>query len=292
MKIDALLVHQLISSQFPDLANLPLRQILPGGWDNRTFRLGDQMSVRLPSHASYSFQVCQEHDWLPKLAPHLSLPIPTPLRMGKPEFNYPFSWSIYSWIEGESLDQSSLLSQTQFALDLAEFLGSLHRVSSRGGPVPGSHNFYRGALLSVYNSETREALLKLSDVVDVDALTRVWDMAVSSEWEGSPLWVHGDISVGNLLVKDGRLSAVIDFGLLAVGDPACDLVIAWNFLNPESRKVFRDRLTFHSGIDDQTWNRAKGWALWKALIVLAKSSPSSPIINETRRILNSILTDF
>jgi aminoglycoside phosphotransferase (APT) family kinase protein len=155
---------------------------------------------------------------------------------------------------------------SKFAKSLAEFLAALQAIDPSGGPLPGPHNFYRGGPLTTYDSETRLAIKTLKKVVDADVATKIWEKALETTWQGSPVWVHGDVSVENLLVQEGELSSVIDFGSLGVGDPACDLVIAWTFFQDESRDVFRKSLAF----DDDTWMRARGWALWKGLITLAK----------------------
>jgi aminoglycoside phosphotransferase (APT) family kinase protein len=261
--IDSALVHQLISSQFPQWKDLTIRPVAVGGWDNRTFHLGDQMLVRLPSASEYVAQVEKEQTWLPKLAPFLPLPIPVPLATGKPEAGYPWKWSIYQWLEGESALSSHINGLCAFAQDLAQFLMAFHRIGPMGGPSPGPENFYRGGPLATYDTETRKAIAILNDKIDGEIAIKIWEAALATPWTLMPVWVHGDISPGNLLVKDGRLNAVIDFGQLAVGDPACDLAISWTFFDEKSREAFRSAL----GLDEGTWDRGRGWALWKALVV-------------------------
>lgn len=155
--------------------------------------------------------------------------------------------------------------KNQFAIDLAHFLTELQTIDASEGPVAGKHNFYRGADLSVYHDETMEALASHKDKVDVAKCRGIWEQALSSQWEQNPVWIHGDVAQGNLLVKDGRLVGVIDFGILGTGDPACDLVMAWTFFDEEIRSIFKQTLQ----LDEETWDRAKGWALWKALITYA-----------------------
>ncbi|MEI6806216.1 MAG: aminoglycoside phosphotransferase family protein, partial [Myxococcaceae bacterium] len=238
-----------------------------GGWDNLTFHLGNNMLVRMPSAASYADQVEKEHRWLPKLAPFLPLPIPTPLAMGKPAESYPWHWSVYQWIDGETASLERITDLNKFAVALAKFLLALQKIDSKGGPVSGLHNFYRGGLLATYDHETREAITTLGNKIDFKAAIKVWETALASTWQGSPVWVHGDVAATNLLVKNGQLSAIIDFGCMGKGDPACDLVIAWTLFTDKSREVFRQALA----LDNATWERARGWALWKALITADKS---------------------
>lgn len=240
------------------------------------------MTVRLPSCPDYAEQVEKEQYWLPKLAPYLPLPIATPIAMGKSDVNYPLPWSIYKWLEGEAATTGQISDLYQFARDLAKFLATLQQCDTTEGPVAGTHNFYRGGDLAVYDSETRAAINTLEDRGDVQAITTLWDEALASAWKRPPVWVHGDIATGNLLVKDGILSAVIDFGQLGIGDPACDLVIAWTFFTEKSREVFRASLPF----DQATWTRACGWALWKALCSVF---PGSKGIDW--RVINEILLD-
>lgn len=286
MNIDAELVRQLIGQQFPKWAHLAVTPVEPGGWDNRTFRLGADMSVRLPSAERYVAQVDKEHRWLPTLAPLLPLPIPVPLVRGMPADTYPWPWSVYSWLNGEPAATANIADQVLFARSLAHFLNALYRVDGTGGPQAGEHNFHRGGRLAVYDAETRAALSVLSDSIDTAAAGTIWHKALASEWQRQPVWVHGDVAVGNLLVRNGELCAVIDFGSSAVGDPACDLVIAWTLFTGKSRKAFRDAFPF----DEDTWARARGWALWKALITLAGDNSDPLVSRRTEQVLNEILS--
>jgi aminoglycoside phosphotransferase (APT) family kinase protein len=286
--IDASLVRRLVAAQFPHWAELPVTPVASGGWDHRTFHLGADMMVRLPSAGAYSQQVEKEQRWLPRLAPFLPLAIPCPLALGKPAEGYPWNWSVYRWIEGETATIERVADLRAFATTLAEFLVALQRIDASGGPKAGPHNFYRGGKLKTYDTETRQAIAALDGRIDPEAVTAVWDAALATEWQLPPVWVHGDISTGNLLVKDGRVVAVIDFGSSSVGDPACDLVIAWRFLRDESRDVFRAALPLDRG----TWARARGWALWKALIVVAGLPDTNPLdVKESRRVIDEVLAD-
>lgn len=264
-KIDPALVARLIKAQFPRWAELPVISIAPGGWDNRSFRLGDRMVVRLPSTACYSAQIEKEQRWLPILARELPVPIPVPLALGQPGENYPWRWSVYGWLEGETAARHPPVDSLQFARSLAAFLFALQRIDASEGPGAGDHNFYRGGPLEHYDLETRQAIARLEGSIDTLKVVGVWEAALGSRWRQPPVWVHGDISPENLLVSGGELGAVIDFGCCGVGDPACDLVMAWTFFGARERAAFRAALPLDSG----TWTRGRGWALWKALISLA-----------------------
>lgn len=286
--IDAALVSRLVAAQFPQWAGLPVRPVEFGGWDNRTFHLGERMTVRLPSAAAYAEQVEKEQRWLPKLAPQLPLPIPAPLAKGEPTDFYPWPWSVYRWLDGETASVERVENMTQFAAELAEFLIALQLADANGGPAPGKHNFFRGGSLTVYDGETRRAIEALDGAIDAGMATEIWETALAATWRGQPVWVHGDVAVGNLLVKIGRLSAVIDFGSSAVGDPACDLYIAWTFLEGESRKAFRAAMP----ADEATWARGRGWALWKALITYAEHRDAEPLGPWARRVIGEVTTDY
>ncbi|WVT72938.1 aminoglycoside phosphotransferase family protein [Sinorhizobium chiapasense] len=286
--IDASLVRRLIATQFPQWSDLEVRPIEPGGWDNRTFRLGDQMTVRLPSAEHYVLQVEKEHHWLPRLAPHLPLPIPVPLAKGTPGEGFPWRWSVYRWLPGETLAVERVTDLRDVAKDLTRFLRAMRQADTAGGPLPGDHNFHRGGPPGFYDAQTRQALTLLEGEVDTAAAREVWEAALAAPFEGTPVWFHGDIAWGNLLVEHGRLSAVIDFGTSGVGDPACDLAIAWTFFQGESRDVFRDGMALDRG----AWARGRGWTLWKALIVLAgmTGAPASERAKQ-RAVIEDVLMD-
>ena len=288
MNIDVSLVGRLIAAQFPQWADFPIRPVEFGGWDNRTFRLGEDMSVRLPSVEGYAAQVEKEQKWLPELAPLLPLPVPLPLAMGVPADGYPWPWSVYRWLEGENATPERITDSSRFATALAQFLAALQTVDPADGPPPGPHNFFRGGPLTVYDAETRNALAALGGEVDTDAATEVWEAALEATWRGPPVWLHGDVAAGNLLVRGGQLSAVIDFGCSGVGDPACDLVIAWTLLSGRSRGAFREALP----LDGAAWARGRAWALWKALITLAEHVDVGFLEAEkARRVITEVLAD-
>ncbi len=278
----------LVAEQFPEWAALPVTPVENGGWDNRTFHLGDSMLLRLPSAEEYALAVEKEHRWLPELAPRLPLPVPVPLAKGRPGAGYPFAWSVYGWIDGTPATFDSVVDPGRLAADLADFIAALQRVDASEGPRPGKHNWFRGATLRTYEAQAQDALDALHGRID-DALAReLWAQALEAPWDGVDVWFHGDLARGNLLLTDGQLSAVIDFGTCGVGDPACDRAIAWTLLSADGRNVFRERLD----VDDATWSRGRGWALWKTLVTCADSMDEDDAdARDARRVLAELLGD-
>ncbi|RYZ05155.1 MAG: aminoglycoside phosphotransferase family protein [Myxococcales bacterium] len=284
VEITPTLVESLVAEQFPQWSRRAVRVVQPGGWDNRTFRLGDELLVRLPSHARYVPQVAKEHRWLPYLGPLLPLATPVPVALGQPALGYPWPWSVYRWLEGEPASSLILADAEAFAEKLAAFLCALRAIDPSGGPPPGEHNFFRGHSLFTYDEDVRRALTEAHGV-DRAACTRVWEAALAAVPREPAAWLHGDIAPGNLLVRDGCLSAVLDFGAMAVGDVACDLTIAWTLLEGASRKRFQQRIL----LDDGAWARARGWALWKALILIAWKDGPTDAVASAPRVLDAVL---
>ena len=258
------LVTRLVARQFPHWADLAVSPVERDGWDNATFRLGTTMSVRLPSADAYVAQIDKEHRWLPVLRKSLPLPIPEPVAKGAPDLGFPRPWSIYGWIEGDVATDENVTDLDRFARDLAAFLAELYRCDATGGPGAGKQSHRRGGPVSSWDDQTRGVLALLGGGIDTVGATEVWEAALAAPWEQPPVWVHGDVAGTNLLVQGGRLSAVIDFGCCATGDPACDTTIAWTFFSGRSRAEFKSRLP----VDDATWAHGRGWALWKALLEL------------------------
>lgn len=203
LTIDARLVGSLLASQFPRWAELCIEPVQPGGWDNKTFRLGEHLLVRLPNAQAYAEQVEKEHRWLPILAPSLPLRIPTPLALGAPGCGYPWSWAVYRWLDGHTASHESLADTPEFATGLAQFLVALQQINPSGGPAPGQHNFYRGGSLMTYDKETRQAIAALEGRFDTRRATEVWEAALATSWRQPPVWIHGDVTASNLLVHDG-----------------------------------------------------------------------------------------
>jgi aminoglycoside phosphotransferase (APT) family kinase protein len=282
-------VSRLVATQLPQWADLPIRSVDADGWDNATFRLGRHMLVRLPSSQAYAEQVDKEQRWLPVLARQLPLPIPEPLAKGEPGCGFPRPWSVYRWIDGHTAEAGQIADLCEFAASLAGFLAALYQVDPSGGPLPGTHNFFRGGSPACYDAETRAALTTLHGHIDTGLATEVWEAALKAPWDSPPVWFHGDAQPGNLLLNSsGRLSAVIDFGTCGIGDPACDTTIAWTFLSGDSQRVFKERLP----VDDATWTRGRGWAIWKAMIVLVRQLDTDPDgADLTKNVIGKILAD-
>ena len=281
---DASLVRRLLAAQFPQWADLPIEPVVSAGTDNAIYRLGDDMAVRLPRIEWAIRQVDREQVWLPRLAPLLPVAIPVPLGKGEPGEGYPWHWSVYGWLNGENPAVDRLDDAGSLATDLAQFVAALRRIDLTGGPSAG-----RGVPLAERDAPTRTAIDALQGMIDTAAAAAAWDAALQAPaWSGPPLWVHGDLSPGNLLLIDGRLSAVIDFAGVGVGDPACDLIVAWNLLPAETRNVFRAALS----VDDATWERGRGWALSIAPIQLPYYHRTNPVLAAgARYTIREVLAD-
>jgi aminoglycoside phosphotransferase (APT) family kinase protein len=290
---NAALVHNLIAAQFPQWSALPIRPVPSAGTDNALYRLGDELSVRLPRIPSAVQQVAKDHTWLPKLAPHLPLAVPEPLAVGEPGAGYPWQWAIHRWIRGENADLDRLTSVRQAALDLASFIVALHGIDTPAAPIPNAENSWRGRPLAErdeYNRATLQDLPDLVNSVDVSAAAAVWETALNApRYSGPPRWIHGDLHAANLLCTYGRLSAVIDFGCLGVGDPACDIMTAWVYLPAQVRTAFRTA----RAVDDATWLRARGWALSFGLLALPYYVHTNPALATiARRAIRECIHDW
>lgn len=287
---DPALVRRLIAAQCSQWADLPITPLQSAGTDNAMYRLGDTMIVRLPRRPLAVHQVESEQRWLPVLAPHLPLSIPTPLAKGQPGAGYPWPWSVYRWLTGEAANDVVPASMHQMAADLAAFITALHQIDPEGGPAPSDHNSARGVPLALRDARTRACIAELDGQIDTRQATAAWDAALSAPpWDRPPVWIHGDLQPGNLLIHQGRLSAVIDFGCLGVGDPACDLQVAWNMLPAAVRDDFRAALA----VDEATWARGRGWALSVGLIALPYYQETNPVLaGIARRAIAAALADF
>lgn len=290
MEIDETLARRLVDAQFPHWRGLSIRQVFPGGWDNRTFRLGQELLVRLPSADGYAAAVPKEQRWLPVIGPAVPLAVPMPVALGTPTTEFPRPWSVYRWIDGTPALDVPDLDLTALAADLALFLTALAEVDSRDAPRAGPHSFWRGAHPHVYDADVQRCLAELDGRIDTAAARAIWDAAADADITSAAVWFHGDIAPGNLLLRDGRLRAVIDFGTSGVGDPACDLAIAWTLLDDPARALFRDRMPW----DEATWIRGRAWALWKTMLTLADASGTHDPAKESRKsraVIDRILGD-
>lgn len=288
IRVDLDLARYLVSSQFPAWADLPVRPVAASGHDNAAFRLGSEMLVKFPTAAGYADNLAAEAAAMVAIGTSLTVPIPQPVAAGEPSAAYPWPWRIQTWIPGEPASDDFRNANAEFADDLATFLRSLHAAPTSAGRPAGESNFHRGGDLREYGAQTEEAIAALAGTLDTARASKIWQDALASDWDSAPVWVHGDVAPGNLICDSGRLVGVIDFGQCAVGDPACDLVIAWTFLGDEARSTFRDSM----GIDAQTWRRARGWALWKALIVTWWAGSSDPYsVAHSPRILTEVMSD-
>jgi aminoglycoside phosphotransferase (APT) family kinase protein len=285
--IDAALVRRLVAARFPRWAGLPVCRVTSSGTDNALYRLGADMAVRLPRTPGATGQVEKDQRWLPGLAAHLPLAVPEPLGVGAPAEGYPWTWGVYRWLDGGEATPDRLADPQVAAADLAGFLRALHGVDTDGGPTPRPDGSGRGGLLARRDESTRAAIGALAGEVDTTRVTRAWEAALAvPAWSGAPVWLHADLTPGNLLAVRGRLSAVIDFACLVVGDPACDLLPAWNLFSGAAREVFRAR----TGVDDDTWARGRGWALSVALIALPYYLHTNPgIVADSRRVIEQVL---
>jgi aminoglycoside phosphotransferase (APT) family kinase protein len=271
--IDRPLVAGLIEKQFPQWARLPIAKVASDGTDNAIYRLGDDMAVRLPRIPTAAEMVAKEQRWLPELAPLLPLAIPVPLAAGKPDDDYPFPWSVYRWLAGTDLAHNAAVDLQDVAVGLGQFLTALERIDTTDGPLSA-----RATPVDPRDDEAVRSTideLAASGVIDAEPATAVWEAALAaSAWDGSPLWIHGDLFASNLLATNGLLTGVIDFGLLGLGDPACDMLPAWTLLTTASREVFR----VESGADDATWVRGRGWALSAGLGAVRVYRVTNPVL--------------
>ena len=286
---DVYLVGRMLREQFPQWADLSIEPVSTAGTDNALYRLGDDLVVRLPRTEKSAEQVGKEQQWLPKLAQHLPLAIPVPLAKGSPTQDYPWHWSVCPWLEGENATLDRITDPSQAAIDMAHFIMALQQIDATDGPHPGAHNFGRGEPLANRDAKTREAIAALNGKIDTDAATMVWEAALQTPvWDKPPVWIHGDLYSGNMLAIDGQLSAVIDFGGLGVGDPACDLLVAWLLFSAEMRNIFRATLS----VDDATWARGRGWALNFGVEALPYYEDANPVLADIARYaIDGVLAD-
>jgi len=289
VETDAPVVARLLAAQAPDLAHLPLTRIEAWGTDHAIFRLGDELSVRVPKIGWAAEQGLKESRWLGVLAPHVPVALPVPLLVGEPGFGYPYQWYLSPWLEGVNPAPDGPTDQVQLARDLAAFVLALQAIDATDAPEPTGGR--RGGPLAAADEVTRARAEDLRGETDVDGLVAVWDAGLSAvPWDGPPVWVHGDLSDGNLLVRDGRLSGVIDWGGLIAGDPAVELMVAWNLFAGPARAVYREALGF---VDDALWLRGRAWAVSAAILALPYYRDTNPdICARSWRAVHAALADI
>ncbi|WP_436533490.1 aminoglycoside phosphotransferase family protein [Actinoplanes sp. HUAS TT8] len=288
--IDASLVTRLLADQFPRWAGRPVRVVAESGTDNVTFRVGDDLAVRLPRTPGTQGQVEKDMTWLPRLAPALPLAVPQPLEIGAPSEEFPFTWGVYRWLEGTPFRLDQLDDPAEAARDLADFVHHLQAVDTTGAPTPPDDPFSRGTPLAPRDNLFRTAVDQLRDEFDTALVLDAWEASLAAgPWNGPPRWIHGDLMPGNVLISGGRLSAVIDFGTARAADPAGDLLAAWYLFSGDSRRAFREAL----GLDDHAWARARGWTLSLTMIALPYYRTRNPAaVRNSATLIADLLSDF
>ncbi|MFB8037379.1 aminoglycoside phosphotransferase family protein [Streptomyces sp. NPDC056004] len=282
--VDQSLVRGLIAAQFPQWAGLPVEPVTPVGTSNAMYRIGEDLVMRLPRTAGAAGDVAKEQRWLPWLAPSLPAAIPVPLGAGVPAEGYPWHWSVFRWLDGANPVVGEIAEPGLLATDLADFVTALHRIDPADGPPS-----FRSEPLTARDATTRAVLAELHETVDTGAALTVWEAALgASAPTGPAVWIHADLQPGNLLLANGRLSAVIDFGCMGLGDAAVDLIAAWYLLPAQARGTFRTALN----ADDAAWARGRGWALSTALGELYYYRESNPAMAAiARHVIREVLND-
>jgi aminoglycoside phosphotransferase (APT) family kinase protein len=282
--IDSVLVKGLLTEQFPHLDDRSITLVQSTGTVNAIYRLDHDLCVRLPRRKIWAESLEHEWAWLPKLAPHISVNIPKPLAQGKPTHGYPCPWAIYHWIEGAPYQDALIGDEREIARALANFILELRSIDTQGAPGAG-----RRPLIEL-DAKTRSAIESSRGVIDTEAASGAWTSSLeSSPWNGQPVWIHGDLLKSNLIVKGGHLFAVIDFGEAGSGDPAADVVAAWSVFNKVGRDAFRQALD----VDEDTWSRARGYALHQALMIIPYYPKTNPeFVTMAKRTVEEILNEL
>ncbi|MEU8762257.1 aminoglycoside phosphotransferase family protein [Streptomyces sp. NPDC048659] len=271
--VDVALVRRLVAAQFPRWAGAEVRAVESAGTDNAMFRLGDRLVVRLPKAAWAVEQVENEARWLPALAGRLPLPVPVPVALGEPGEGYGRRWGVYEWLDGDDAVRAPVADPAHAAVALGRFVAALRAADATGAP----RSFRGGSVAEWAEGGMEPAVRELAadGTLDATAALAAWESVLAlPQWDGPPVWIHGDLLPGNVLTRDGRLSAVIDFGGLGTGDPACDLLAAWSLLTPATRPLFRES----AGADDATWARGRGWALGWGVVTEAYYRHRNPVL--------------
>ncbi|WP_031477091.1 aminoglycoside phosphotransferase family protein [Streptomyces bicolor] len=292
LDIDEELVSRLVAEQFPQWAGLAVVRVASAGTDNAMYRLGDDMVVRLPRLPGGARQIDKEHRWLPRMAPRLPLAVPTPLAKGEPGAGYGLPWGVYEWLDGENAYDAPLTELRDAAAQLGRFVAALRTVDAVGGPPS-----WRGNPVIKNDAHVRTAIRELgaAGLLDPEVAAAVWEETLRlPQWDAAPVWLHGDLLPGNLLTCSGRLTAVIDFGGIGVGDPAADTLAAWAVFDAGTREVFRAA----ADVDDATWARGQGWALCFGLMAEHYygelcGNGTNPVLAEVgRRTVGEVLAEY
>lgn len=280
---DPALVARLLGSQYPEAAGLPVHRHPSIGTVNAIYRVGDELLVRMPRLQRWASDLCNELEWLPRLAPLLSLDVPQPIFSGSPSDEFPLGWAVYKWIDGSQYSEAAVANEIDAARGLSAFITELRGADPSGAPPAGRRP------LRELDTGTREALTASADVIDAGRALAVWRSALElPAWTGAPVWIHTDLLRPNLLAKDGRLSAVLDWGGAGIGDPAADVIAAWTVFGSAARQEFRSAL----GVDDETWLRSRGFALHQAALIIPYYRTSNPgFVTTAVRTVREILTD-
>lgn len=272
------LVRRLVAAQFPHWSALDVREVESAGTDNAMFRLGEELVVRVPKAAWAVRQVEKEQRWLPRIGPHLPLAVPEPVGLGAPGEGFGLPWSVYRWIDGQDAFTAPVTDLAHAAVALGRFGAALRRVDATGGPAS-----FRGGPVTAWEEGAMpgavQALAATGDL-DADAATDAWERTLAlPQWRGEAVWIHADLLPGNLLTRAGRLHAVIDFGGLGTGDPACDMMAAWTLLTDATRPLFREA----AEVDDATWARGRGWALCWGVVTENHYRTTNPVLAAVAR---------
>ena len=284
LTIDAPLVRKLLAEQLPELAGLSLRAVAPPGTVHAMFRLGDDLAVRLPRTAAWAGDLERERVWLPRLRERVSLQVPEAVAYGRPTERFPLPWAVYRWVVGDPYHEDLVRDEGQAAEDVARFVRELRRGLTVGAPATGRRP------LSELDEATRSAVAEAADLLDTAAVTAAWGRALTAPpFSGDNGWIHTDLLRPNLLVRGGRLVAVIDFGNVGVGDPAADVIPAWTVFGPTGRRRFREVLD----VDDETWERARGYALTQAALIVPYYRQTNPSFTASAlRTIHEVLDDL
>ena len=285
--VDVELVRRLLLEQHPDFVDLPLVQV-GEGWDNVVFRLGDELAIRLPRRSVTAALIENEQRWLPLLAPRLPLPVPTPVRTGRPGSGFPWAWSVVRWFPGTAAFTAPPFDPRAAAIALGGFLRALHQPA----PADAPRSPWRSIPLDARTARLHQHLDQLHDTVNRERILALWDrLVVTPRWSGPPMWIHGDLHPGNLLIHDNALSAVIDFGDVACGDPATDLSVMWMVQPPDHRLTLFEAAgrSRSNPADEQMWRRARGWALAIGVAVVALGRHGNPLAELGRQTIAAAL---